>query len=376
MKTALSTQSILQRSLWSLLALTVAIALGVLFFWGESVDELLVQIEPSRFLWALILLSLGLPTVAMRWRALLAADEQRRARPLFMTALLMVGHLLNVAAPGPIGEVAASWVVHKRYNVDFGNSLSALLVSRVLGLVSAFVIACGAFLVAPFEVAPEYIDKMWAVGSLLLILGLAVSTVVLFPHYPKNILRVLRTKAIFQRGFVQKLFDGVDKLLDSFLATAKRGLSAYAIAFAWCLAGHGLVAYGIYETVIALGYTVGVSSVFATYSGSIIFSLVMFLFPGSTFGFDVLFSGILHATSGLPLEVAVLVAAVIRFHQSLIAVIGGALMFFSSHSLIEEALAFGRAYILSEGVSETVSDKEDATGDIQKPSNSGESVDE
>ena len=349
MKTPLSTQSILRRSLWSLLALTVAIAIGVAFFWGESVNELLAQMEPSRFAWALIFLSLGLPTVAMRWRALLAVDEQRRARPLFMTALLMVGHLLNVAAPGPIGEVVARWVVHKRYDVDFGNAVSALLVSRVLGLVSAFVIACGAFLVAPFEVAPEYIDKMWAVGSLLLVLGLSVSMVVLFPNYPKRMLASLRTITVFQRSFIQRLFDGVDKLLDSFLATAKRGLSAYATAFAWCLAGHGLVAYGIYETVIALGYTVGVSSVFATYSGSIIFSLVMFLFPGSTFGFDVLFSGILHATSGLPLKVAALVAAVIRFHQSLIAVLGGALMFFSSQSLIEEALAFGRTYLLSEG---------------------------
>jgi hypothetical protein len=73
----------------------------------------------------------------------------------------------------------------------------------------------------------------------------------------------------------------------------------------------------------------------------------MFLFPGSTFGFDMLFSGILHATSDLPLEVAVLVASVIRFHQSLIAILGGALMLFSSQSLIEEALSFGRSYLAS-----------------------------
>ena len=77
-------------------------------------------------------------------------------------------------------------------------------------------------------------------------------------------------------------------------------------------------------------------------SASIIFSLVMFMFPGSTVGFDVLFSGILHVTGGLPLKVAVLVASVVRFHQSLIAVIGGALMLFSSKKLVEEAMIFAK----------------------------------
>ena len=50
--------------------------------------------EPSKFGWALILLSAGLPTVAMRWRSLLAPEE-KRANPAFMTAVLMIGHLLN-----------------------------------------------------------------------------------------------------------------------------------------------------------------------------------------------------------------------------------------------------------------------------------------
>ena len=76
----------------------------------------------------------------------------------------------------------------------------------------------------------------------------------------------------------------------------------------------------------------------------------MFMLPGSTFGFDALFSGILHMTGGIPLAVAVLVASVIRFHQSLIAVIGGAMMLFSSKELVEEALVFGRSYVKADDV--------------------------
>jgi hypothetical protein len=337
--------------------LSMAIGFGVWFFWGDSVDELIAQMDPSKFVVALVLLSLGLPTVAMRWRSLLAPEEKTRANPLFMTALLMVGHLLNTAVPGPVGEFVSSWMVHKRYKVDLGNALSALLVSRVLGLLSAFLIACVVFWLAPFDVAPEYIERLWLVSLLLGVLGGVVSLVVLFPTHPRRLLQYMRQFVLFQRPFFQRLFDMADRLLGSFLDTTKRGFWAYGEAFFWCVLGHSMVAMGIWYTVLALGYDVGWTAIFFTYSSSIIFSLVMFMFPGSTFGFDALFSGILHMTGGIPLAVAILVASVIRLHQSLIAVIGGAMMLFSSKELVEEAMVFGRSYVKSEGV-QYVEDKD------------------
>ena len=334
--------TILRKAIWSLFAFSVAITLGVWFFWGDSVDELFAQMEPTKFGWALLLLSMGLPTVAMRWKSLLAPEERERSNPFFMTALLMIGHLLNTAIPGPAGEAISGWMLHKKYDVDFGNSLSALLVSRILGLVSAFLIACTMFAFAPFIVDPEYVDKLVYVSILLGILGLSASSITLFPAYPKRLLNQIRTFGGFQYTSIQRLFDFADRLLDSFIETAKRGLSAYLRAFSWCIAGHSMVALGIFYTVEALGYSVSWTAIFFTYSSSIIFSLVMFMFPGSTVGFDILFSGILHVTGNLPLEVAVLVASVVRFHQSLIAVIGGALMLFSSKQLVEEATAFAK----------------------------------
>ena len=337
-----STTSILRKAVWSLFAFSIAITLGVYFFWGDSVDELLANMEPSQFGWALFLLSLGLPTVAFRWRSLLAPEEKKRVNPVFMTSLLMISHLFNISLPGPAGEGLSGWVLHKKYDVDFGNALSALLVSRILGLVSAFLIACSMFAVAPFVVSPEYVDKLVYVSIFLGILGAAASSITLFPAYPKRLLQRIRTLKLLQQDFIQRLFDFADKLLESFIATAKRGLPAYLEAFFWCVVGHSMVALGVYYTVLALGYSVSWTAVFFTYSASIIFSLVMFMFPGSTVGFDVLFSGILHVTGNLPLEIAVLVASVVRFHQSLIAILGGALMLFSSKELVEEAMTFAR----------------------------------
>ena len=337
-----STHSILRKAIWSLFVFSVAITLGVYLFWGDSDDDLLAQMEPSKFGWALVLLSAGLPTVAMRWRSLLAPDEKNRAKPAFMTAVLMIGHLLNTTIPGPAGEAISGWVIHKKYDVDFGNALSALLVSRILGLVSAFLIACTMFAFAPFVVDPEDLDKLIYVSIFLGILGILASSITLFPTYPKRFLERIRTLGILRHHFIQRLFDFTDQLLNSFIATAKRGPAAYLEAFFYSVAGHLMVALGIFYTVQALGYSVGWTAVFFTYSSSIIFSLVMFMFPGSTVGFDVLFSGILHVTGNLPLKVAILVASVVRFHQSLIAVIGGALMLLSSKQLVEEAMIFAR----------------------------------
>lgn len=259
-----------------------------------------------------------------------------------MTALLMIGHLLNTTIPGPAGEAISGWMLHKKYDVNFGNALSALLVSRILGLVSAFLIACAMFAVAPFIVDPEYLDKLVYVSILLGGLGIVASSITLFPSYPKRLLQKIRTFTLLQHNSIQRLCDFGDRLLDSFIETAKRGLPAYLQAFFWSVSGHSMVALGIFYTVQALGYSVSWTAIFFTYSSSIIFSLVMFMFPGSTVGFDILFSGILHVTGNLPLEVAVLVASVVRFHQSLIAVIGGAMMIFSSKGLIEEGMAFAR----------------------------------
>ena len=277
----------------------------------------------------------------MRWRALLAPDEKKRSNPAFMTAVLMIGHLLNTTIPSPAGEAISGWVVHKKYDVNFGNALSALLVSRILGLVSAFLIACTMFAFAPFVVDPEDLDKLIYVSIFLGVLGIAASSITLFPAYPKRILEKIRTFDMLQHHFIQRLFDFADQLLNSFIATAKRGVPAYLEAFFYSVAGHLMVALGIFYTVQALGYSVSWTAVFFTYSASIIFSLGCSCSLVARLVSMFYSSGILHVIN-LPLKVAVLVASVVRFHQSLIAVIGGALMLFSSKKLVEEAMTFAR----------------------------------
>ena len=41
--------------------------------------------------------------------------KKKRSNPAFMTAVLMIGHLLNTTIPGPAGEAISGWVVQKKY---------------------------------------------------------------------------------------------------------------------------------------------------------------------------------------------------------------------------------------------------------------------
>ena len=88
--------------------------------------------------------------------------------------------------------------------------------SRILGLVSAFLIACTMFAFAPFVVDPEDLNKLIYVSIFLGVLGVAASSITLFPYVPKRILEQIRTFDILQHPFIQRLFDFADQTAEQF----------------------------------------------------------------------------------------------------------------------------------------------------------------
>ena len=59
-----------------------------------------------------------------------------------------------------------------------------------------------------------------------------------------------------------------------------------------------------------------------TYTASIAGSVAMFMFPGSSVGWDALFATTLSVTADLPITVATAVTVVIRLQQMIVALIG------------------------------------------------------
>lgn len=80
----------------------------------------------------------ALPFQALRWRALLPAPRP----PAGGTSWLVTGaNLLNIALPGPTGEVAAAWVLHRRWGVPLATAVYTSLLARVLALVTLGLLA-------------------------------------------------------------------------------------------------------------------------------------------------------------------------------------------------------------------------------------------
>lgn len=136
-----------------------------------------------------------------------------------------------------------------------------------------------------------------------------------------------------------RIVDAVLKLFESVQATAKRGVKAYATSLFWALSGHALVACGIAMAAQAGGTAAPWSAVIFTYAASIAGSVVMFLFPGSAVGWDVLFGTTLALTANISAIEAGAVTIVVRVQQMLVAVVGAmALWWYGVRILEKEAV--------------------------------------
>ena len=97
-------------TIFVLVAVVVTIQLSSL---GEKVSDLSIRWGWLFLGW--ILMCSALVALGQRWRILIVDNQQHPPQGLFLTASLCAGLLLNYAIPGPFGELAAAWFVHKRY---------------------------------------------------------------------------------------------------------------------------------------------------------------------------------------------------------------------------------------------------------------------
>ena len=342
-----SYQSLIRRGFKTVLVVVSVIAVLIWYLWdwefqGLSIATIWEQTDRTLFVLSIVLISTALPCVAMRWRALFPAEEKSRLNPIDMTGLLCVAFVFNFVLPGPVGEGVAAWALHKRAKVSVGNSLAGLGLSRIIGLGSACSIAGIVYWLAPFTIEPKWGNVLIATSVILGFLAVGMIALVLFPLIPRGIVGVVRKWSIFQWGLLQRLFNLLDDLLDALIDTAGRGWSSYLESMGWALSGHALVSSGIYLAIVSMGMTAEWSAVMFTYSASIAGSVAMFLFPGSSIGWDILFATTLSITANLPETVVIAVTAVVRIQQFLVAIVGGALILVQSKDIWEEALAFGQ----------------------------------
>jgi hypothetical protein len=184
------------------------------------------------------------------------------------------------------------------------------------------------YYLAPFSIPDKWGPALKITTGLLFAAALALAVVAIFPEILKGWLSVLRKHRLLQQSSLQKVFQATDHFFQALIETAGRGFLAYLYSTLWAIAGHALVASGIFLAIEAMGLTASWSAVIFTYTASIAGSVAMFMLPGSSVGWDALFGTTLSITANLPISVALAVTVIIRIQQMIVALIGVCVLWF------------------------------------------------
>ncbi len=329
----------LKKGLIILLVTIFALIMGVIALWRmeiqeNSLAELWEGSDKRYIIVALFLISSAMPFVAMRWRALL--PNKTLHSPLLLTGILSAAFVFNIALPGPVGELISAGMVQKKYKTPFAEAIASLLVSRIIGLGSACLIAGLMYFLFPLQLPPKW-DGVLNMSAIVLTVGsLGIISLGVFPQFFLRMVLHVQLKGLLKK--VQAvIIDGLEALIK----TAKRGIKAYFESFFWAICGHVMVASGIFAAAKSIGLHVSWTAITFTYAASIAASVAMFMLPGSSAAWDILFATTLSVAGDITVMEAASITLVVRLQQLLVVLVGLLVLWWMSKDLlnIEEAVS-------------------------------------
>ncbi len=317
------TSILVRRGLWFALVggvVTVGIALATVQLDVPAALAVLHRARPAWIVAAMALMTTGLVFLTARWRSLMPTD---RPVPLLrLTGILTAGTLMHYAVPGPVGELVAAGMAADRFDVGVEQAFAAGIHARFVGLALAGTIAALLFFVLDLHVPDGY---RTALGASAVAIG--VGAVVLFvlsarPDLLRRTGALVFTQRVWPARWSELGQSRVVQLADALAAVGHLGPRRYAEAAFWALAGHAAVIGGIEMTALGLGAAPDPAGLVFTYAMTTAGAVVLFGVPGAQLGWDAMFTTLLVATAGLPLQIALGVVVVVRSQQLVVAVLG------------------------------------------------------
>lgn len=299
----------------------VALGLGVVGVvrTGLAPDQVAAVVAGSRpgvILAAIALMTFDFVVLALRWRALIPTD--RPTSVLGLVRILTVGLLLNYALTGAVGEPATAALVQRRFGVPAEAAFAGNVLGRFLGLGVAAAIAFAAVGFTDVPVDPEWRPAVAAVAGAVVVVAGGLGMVATRPEW---IMRLAdRTVGRFARfrhvhGMAYRFAEAVGH-------AGRLGPRRWAEAVGWAFVGHAVVIAGTALACVGVGASPDVGGVAFTYGMVTAGAVVLFAFPGSQAGWDVLLVTLLVKTAGVPLAAATAAALTVRLQQVLVTVIG------------------------------------------------------
>ena len=306
-----------------------AVAAGALVVFRStfSLDDLqaaLAGADPSLVAASIFAMSSGMVFFALRWRSLMVGGHDIPVGPL--TGVVCSALLLNYAAPGPVGELAAAGIVQRRWKVPAAVALASDLHARFLGLGLAGLLAGTVWLFGDLPVPAEHDALMGAAAAAISVGAIGLAALSARPELLRAISAAtfgrLAGESLLGRG--ARFLDGaVVHLAEAFGGVMRLPARAWGMAGVWALGSHGAVTTGIWLGALALGFDAPIGGCLFTYAASTAGVVALFALPGGgQVGWDALFLAFFVTTTGASAEVGLAVTLLVRTQQTLL-LLGG-----------------------------------------------------
>ena len=299
---------------YGLLSLIVLITIvGVLYQATSARDyiaETIVRVDLPLLLIGWLSMMAAIVVLGYRWKALLPKYDD--VSGFFLGMCLAGALLLNYAVPGPFGEFAAAWFLHRKSSVSLPLGLASIAVGRLIGLAcaaSGTVLFWGVLRPAPTA------EVQWLLRGL--VIGIALGLVLLIALFtiPK------RLKPIVE-GKWGKLGGLLCQFLDAITETTSLHQHSYFQAIFWSVVGHVFAAAGVWLSLLSIGDPSSFVGVVFSYLSSTCCGVVAFLFPGSQLAWDAIFASLLVSSAGYDLPGATSAVLLLRGEQIALMICG------------------------------------------------------
>ena len=308
---------------YGLLSIIIILVIIAGLYQGTSARDYiaftLVNIDFSLLIVGWLCMVAAIAVLGYRWKALL--PQHTEVTGLFLAMCLAGALLLNYAVPGPFGELAAAWFLHRRSSVSLPLGLATMLVGRLIGL------ACAALgtLIFWFALDPAATESVeWLLRGLVIGISAGFIILVLLFTVPKRIRPFAKNWGPFGNVITQ--------FVDAISETTSLHQHSYYWATFWSVIGHALAALGVWLSLLSIGEPTSVIGVVFSYLSSTCCGVVAFLFPGSQLAWDAIFASLLVSSAEYNLAEATSAVVLLRVEQLALMLCGAIPLLWLIHS--------------------------------------------
>ncbi len=289
-----------------------------------AITDLANRARPVPLVASITVMSMAVVFLGLRWRTLIPGGSALPLRG--MVGLICAGMLMNVALPGPVGEVGAAVLLKRRYGIPATTGLAASIHARFIGLAAAGALALGVWSLGDMPVPPEARVLVGGVTVFIALFAIVLGVLSAWPRLLARLSEETLGRVGSRPGLLgrasSRLHDAVGSTAEALAQVGRQRPRVWVLAVCWSLGSHLSVSAGIWIATLGLGMDAHAGGVVLTYCAATAGIVALYALPGAMAGWDALFCAFFAATTGVGLADALAITALVRGQQLLLLLLG------------------------------------------------------